>query len=204
MARPKKTDRIYNEELRDRILNESERLFARQGFGSTTTRAIAEAAGVNKNLIFYYFQNKAGLYQEVILRNIQPVYSNLNELLKQNLEPEELLEKVIESYYIIFRRKSQIIPPLMLRELADGAPRFLEFIEPRIKQLFPILMQRLDTSKLNYLNPLTFLSIIAVVVYSFSTMPIQNAILDATGETNPDDAARLDYIKTILKHGILK
>lgn len=40
--------------------------FARHGFAAARTERIARAAGVNKQLLFYYFGSKAGLYDAVM------------------------------------------------------------------------------------------------------------------------------------------
>ncbi|MDB5959176.1 MAG: TetR family transcriptional regulator [Massilia sp.] len=48
---------------RERLLNAAMRLFAAQGFATTSTREIALAAGTNIAAISYYFGDKAGLYR---------------------------------------------------------------------------------------------------------------------------------------------
>lgn len=48
---------------RERLLLAAMRLFAEQGFATTSTREIALAAGVNIASISYYFGDKAGLYR---------------------------------------------------------------------------------------------------------------------------------------------
>jgi AcrR family transcriptional regulator len=48
---------------RERLLQAGLRLFAQQGFAKTSTRELAEAAGVNVAAISYYFGDKAGLYR---------------------------------------------------------------------------------------------------------------------------------------------
>ena len=48
---------------RQRLLGEAVRLFAQQGFARTSTRTIAQAAGVNISAISYYFGDKEGLYR---------------------------------------------------------------------------------------------------------------------------------------------
>jgi len=51
---------------REQILSVATRLFARQGFQGTTTKQIAEHAGVTEALIFRHFPSKESLYWAVI------------------------------------------------------------------------------------------------------------------------------------------
>jgi AcrR family transcriptional regulator len=51
-----------------RLLLESAReLFSRQGYDATSTREIAERAGVSETLMFRYFGSKAGLFRESLV-----------------------------------------------------------------------------------------------------------------------------------------
>ena len=45
----------------ERIVDAAAELFAERGYAATTTRAIAERAGVNEVTIFRHFENKAGV-----------------------------------------------------------------------------------------------------------------------------------------------
>ena len=53
------------EDARSRLLRSGLRLFAQQGYSKTSTRELAEDAGVNVASISYYFGDKAGLYRAV-------------------------------------------------------------------------------------------------------------------------------------------
>lgn len=53
------------EDARTRLLHSGLRLFAQQGYSKTSTRELAEDAGVNVASISYYFGDKAGLYRAV-------------------------------------------------------------------------------------------------------------------------------------------
>jgi AcrR family transcriptional regulator len=55
-----------NESTKDRILQEAQRLFGENGFDGTGITEIADAANVDKALIFYYFKNKGQLLEAVI------------------------------------------------------------------------------------------------------------------------------------------
>ena len=43
---------------RERILRAAEHLFAERGFDAASVGSIADAAGVNKALVYYYFESK--------------------------------------------------------------------------------------------------------------------------------------------------
>ncbi|HLJ49873.1 MAG TPA: helix-turn-helix domain-containing protein [Bryobacteraceae bacterium] len=51
---------------RTQVIEAAIRLFASRGFQGTTTKQIAEAAGVNEALIFRYFNTKLELYSAII------------------------------------------------------------------------------------------------------------------------------------------
>lgn len=62
-----RANRRDGEDSRQRLLLAALRLFADQGFAKTSTRELAEAAGVNIAAISYYFGDKAGLYRAAFL-----------------------------------------------------------------------------------------------------------------------------------------
>lgn len=51
---------------RTAIVERATPLFARKGFAGTTTKDIAEAAGVSEALLFRHFPTKAALYEEIL------------------------------------------------------------------------------------------------------------------------------------------
>ncbi len=53
---------------RERILDAAERVFSRKGFDGSRVDEIAGAAGVNKALIYYYFESKKDLLEELVGR----------------------------------------------------------------------------------------------------------------------------------------
>src|SRR5262245_29518133 len=76
------------EETRARILDAALEMFAANGFEGASTRAIAEAAGVNLPAIQYYFGSKEGLYRAVLRQfaeqlqaAVAPLADRINEAL---------------------------------------------------------------------------------------------------------------------------
>ncbi|MEV4313308.1 TetR family transcriptional regulator [Actinocrispum sp. NPDC049592] len=53
-------------ESKQRILQTARELFGQHGYGATTVRAIAAAAGVDPAMVFYFFKTKQGLFSAAI------------------------------------------------------------------------------------------------------------------------------------------
>ena len=53
-------------ELKSRILVVAAELFAERGYAATSMREVAEAAHCTKPALYYYFDNKGALFQEII------------------------------------------------------------------------------------------------------------------------------------------
>lgn len=67
-ARPAggRSARLTGEERRRQIIDAAAALFARKGFGGTTTREVAVAAGISEPTIFKHFTTKEELYAAII------------------------------------------------------------------------------------------------------------------------------------------
>ena len=79
-ATAQRNQRSDGAEARTRLLHTALRLFADKGFAKTSTREIAQAAGVNIAAISYYFGDKTGLYKATFTepmgspRDMMPVF----------------------------------------------------------------------------------------------------------------------------------
>ena len=58
----KPTSKLSSEDRRQAIIRAVRRVFAEKGFHGTTTRELAETAGVSEALLFKHFPNKEALY----------------------------------------------------------------------------------------------------------------------------------------------
>src|SRR5258707_6068883 len=58
--------RLDGDERRKAIVTAAVRLFARKGFAGTTTKELAEVAGISEALLFRHFPSKKQLYGEIL------------------------------------------------------------------------------------------------------------------------------------------
>jgi len=86
-------------EPRRLLLDAARELFARQDYRSTTTREIAEAAGVSEYLLFRHFGSKAGLFREAL---VLPFTSFVDEFGRtwQSVIPEETDEEDLARHFV--------------------------------------------------------------------------------------------------------
>jgi AcrR family transcriptional regulator len=86
-------------EPRRLLLDAARELFARQDYRSTTTREIAEAAGVSEYLLFRHFGSKAGLFREAL---VLPFTGFVDEFGRtwQSVVPEETVEEELARHFV--------------------------------------------------------------------------------------------------------
>jgi len=112
-------------EPRRLLLDAARELFARQDYRSTTTREIAEAAGVTEHLLFRNFGSKAALFREAL---VLPFTSFIDEfrrtwrsVVHEEADEERLARHFVEALYDIFAEHRGLVVTLLTSEgLSDG------------------------------------------------------------------------------------
>jgi AcrR family transcriptional regulator len=92
---------MSNIELNDKkiqILDVAEKLFSEKGFEGTSIRDISKHAKINIAMVSYYFGSKERLLEALILYKTSDIKLQLENLLQENLEPLEKVNKLIEIY----------------------------------------------------------------------------------------------------------
>ena len=107
---------------RTAILEQAIAEFAAQGVAGARTAAIAEAAGVNKALLYYYFKDKESLYAA----SLEAVFSGLVEallpLLESALSPGEKLLRFARAHFEYLIRHPDY-PRLIQQEMSCAGSR---------------------------------------------------------------------------------
>jgi AcrR family transcriptional regulator len=98
-AEPRTATRRPRGAPRGLLLDAARTLFARQDYRSTTTREIAQAAGVTEHLLFRHFGSKAALFREAL---VLPFTSFVDEFGRtwQSVVPEETDEDDLARHFV--------------------------------------------------------------------------------------------------------
>ena len=114
---PKGLIRQTNEAL---ILSAAEKVFARAGFGGATMAAIAEASGLPKANLHYYFGSKDVLYRAVLARTLHDWLEPM-QVIQAGAVPRAALEQYIRAKMAMAAQRPDG-SKVFANELLHGAP----------------------------------------------------------------------------------
>ncbi|HEX5184994.1 MAG TPA: TetR/AcrR family transcriptional regulator [Allosphingosinicella sp.] len=106
-------------ETRRKILVAATPLFSKNGAQRTTIRQIAEAAGVNSQLIYYYFGDKDGLFRAVLDDAAGRVGALLKEAAQGNGSRRERLSRFVAEWVRVTLEEASAIR-MLHRAVLDG------------------------------------------------------------------------------------
>ena len=104
-----------------RIVAAAREEFARRGFAGARVEQIARRAGVNKQLLFYYYHSKRGLFQAVLAQSAGELETALAELANPSGGPLERLRLTLGAQFEFLARHPQIVALLGQGTRSEGA-----------------------------------------------------------------------------------
>ena len=117
IGHPKGLIRQANEAL---ILGAAEQVFARAGFGGATMAAIAQASGLPKANLHYYFGSKEVLYREVLARILHDWLAPAQAITPE-ADPRTAIEAYIRAKMMLSAQRPHA-SKVFANELLHGAP----------------------------------------------------------------------------------
>ena len=99
-----------------KILKTAEKYFSIKGFDATSVDFIAEKAGVNKALIYYYFKNKKDLLEKIISFNAEELFESINKKFERPVDINSVSVKVFITNLISTIEKKKNFIRIILNE----------------------------------------------------------------------------------------
>ncbi len=119
------------DQTRQRLLDEAERLFADMGYAAVTVRQITQAAQTNVAAVNYHFGGKQNLYLEVFRQRWVPrarrIWARLEPLeARQDYTLEEVVRAIAEAMFLSFTDEDERVrhSMLMMREVTKPSAAF--------------------------------------------------------------------------------
>ena len=202
-SRPK--TRIQREK-QDLILDAALDVFSLHGFRGATIDQIADAAGMSKPNLLYYFPRKEEIHQRLITAMLDMWLAPLREMDAEGDPIPELRSYIRRKLEMArdFPRESR----LFANEMLQGAPRTVELLAGDLKALVDekaqVLVTWMEQGKIARTDPYHLIFSIWATTQHYADFDVQvRAVLgkDRGGEGRFEDAAR--YLEQLFLYGLL-
>lgn len=161
MAKPKLEQ---NSDTRRQILSAALKRFAHAGYAAASVQQIVDDAKVSKPALYYYFKDKAGLFQALVSEAHDERYRLMNEAVARYQDIRGQLEEILSTLLEYFRTNRELMrisfatmfaAPGEIPEglcCADKCERNFEFVHSVIKraQKNGELEKRFDSQKMAF------------------------------------------------------
>jgi len=162
------------------ILAAARTVFARRGFSGTSVREVAEAARVNKAMIYYHFRDKVDLYRAVLSNSFAAMDRIWDhDLFKGDAPARQKMQKYIEEF-IRFQHKNEDLRKILAMEFSATGEKSdnLKWIAKNYfaknhVALIKIIKAGMKTGELRKIDPvMAVVSLLGMIVHLFIYVPI--------------------------------
>ena len=168
MVAARKTTAAAAVSTRDAVFDSAAAQFAKGGFDGVSVDDIARDAGVNKAMIYYHFADKLALYRAVLAEGLSRMGATVSAIASATDAPAIKLDRFIDAFVRMTETRPWM-PALMLREIAEGAPRLdadtMSHMRVVITSFAAILKQGQESGVFRRIHPiLAYESVIGPII----------------------------------------
>jgi TetR/AcrR family transcriptional regulator len=201
----KRPETRIQREKREIILDAALDIFSTQGFRGSTIDQIAEAAGMSKPNLLYYYRGKEEIYATLLHRQLDAWLAPLMEMAADGDPVKELRNYIRRKIEMArdFPRESR----LFANEILQGAPRIMAMLTDELKPLVDekaaVIRQWMREGKLAKADPHHFIFAVWATTQHYADFDAQvRAVLgtDRGGEGRFEDAAQ--FIEQLFLEGL--
>lgn len=173
-----------------KIKDAARKVFMEKGFDGTTTRDIAEVAGMNQALTNYYFRSKEKLFQLIFDDMYREYFKEIFGIMAQPLELRIKIPQLVEAHYSLFDQNPDL-PLFLLSEMR----RHPDLLTPPSKDrpVFFFLRQLQQAAAEGQIRPVGPLHVLQLIMANIQFMYLSRPITTEIAEM--DEAAHADFTR---------
>ena len=186
------------------ILSAAERVFARAGFGGATMAAIAEASGLPKANLHYYFGSKEVLYRAVLGRILNDWLVPTHGI-TAHADPRAALEQYIRAKMALSAERPDG-SKVFANELLHGAPVIKGLLATDLRKLLlekaAVVQTWIDSGRMATVDPVHLFFTIWAATQTYADFDEQiKAVLGRTELTGKDHARATEHVVSLILRG---
>jgi TetR/AcrR family transcriptional regulator len=191
---------------RSAILAAAEEIFAAHGLAGARTEAIAAAAGVNKAMLYYYFDSKDKLFEAVVRHHFEVFNRQALDLLNSDGPAPEILLRYVGLHFDFIAsrvRYAGLYQQLMLSGGKALQRLVKNHFSHRALALEKLIARGIHEKAFRSVQPRhAAVSITALIVFYFSAAKILEHLGHASPYSPRNLALRKSEIVDFVRHGL--
>jgi TetR/AcrR family transcriptional regulator len=186
------------------IVAAAERIFAGAGFGGATMAAIAEAAGLPKANLHYYFGSKQALYRAVLSRTLSDWLAPMLGIAPE-ADPRTAIERYIRDKMALSAQRPHA-SKVFANELLHGAPVLKTLLAAELRPLVQakaaVLQGWIAAGRMAPIDPLHLFFTIWAATQTYADFDVQVcAVLGRPELGDADQARATEHVVALLLRG---
>lgn len=168
------------------IKDTAKHIFLTEGKMLATTQDIADAAGVNRTLLHYYFRSRDVLFNMVFTEALTVLRQRIHEVIGSESGFREKIENLINVFYEELN-KFPYLETFVALQLNQFAGKYDEFFislpggKERISTFLNEIQHEMDKGSIPDMKPVQyFINLFALLAYPFVARPIYMNMFDLT------------------------
>lgn len=159
------------------ILAAAKKVFLIKGMSGARMQDIADAAGINKALLHYYFKSKEKLFEVIFFEEAKKFFPKINMIFESELPLFEKIEK-FTTEYIDEIQENPYLPMFILTQINQDSDKFLNKFIGKNTQPNPqhFLVQIENEVKKGTIKPISpvhlLLNLLSMCIFPFIAKPM--------------------------------
>jgi TetR/AcrR family transcriptional regulator len=186
------------------ILAAAERVFAGAGFGGATMAAIAEAAGLPKANLHYYFGSKQELYRTVLAETLKD-WLEPTHVITLDADPKTAIEAYIRAKMALSIQRPHA-SRVFANELLHGAPVAKTLLATDLRELVlakaAVVAQWIREGRMAPVDPVHLFFTIWAATQTYADFEVQVCAVLGHTDLTPDDQSRAtEHVVSLILRG---
>ena len=169
---------VKDSKTEQHIRDTAKRIFLTEGRMMATTQDIADAAGVNRTLLHYYFRSREALFHIVFVEALTKLRQRIHSVIGSELPFRQKIENLVEVFYEELN-ESPYLETFIALQLNEDPEKYDELFtqlpggKERMKNFFKEIQTQMDEQAIPTMKPVNFfMNLFALMAYPFVAKPI--------------------------------
>lgn len=164
----------------NQILEAAKKVFLEKGMAGARMQEIADAAGINKSLLHYYYRSKDKLFLAVFRFAVLQFLPGIQEMITSDIHFEEKIRRFVHRYIDILL-ENPFVPMFIIQEIQRDPDRlFNAFVDAGIKpdEILRQFKKAVEDDEIRDIDPRDLVvNLLSLCIFPVAAKPVMQRLL---------------------------